>query len=372
MKPNPFHLSGYTSSEFFCNRDNERLRIIDSVLNRRNITIISPRRMGKTGLILHSFYIFSKEKDLIPVYFDILGTTELKEFTEAFGNALLQSVGKTVRGLKKLLKQLAHLRPEISFSPLNGEPKISLEIRNESEAISSLDTIFRLIASENKNFVIAIDEFQQISEYPEKNIEAILRSHIQQSNNSSFIFSGSKKHLLADMFSKPSRPFFSSTELMFLETIEEDDYREFILRHFSAANKEITDSALNMIFKVTRRHTFYTQFLCNRLFSMYKKVDLEHVEKTLMNILIENEPVFANYLNLITTTQYKTLRAIAIDGEVKSPNSNEFLQKHSLGAASSVSQAVDSLIDKEFIMREKGALILQDKFLREWIRMKTI
>ena len=372
MKPNPFHLSGYTSPDYFCDREEERGRISNSILSQRNITLISPRRMGKTGLILHSFYDFLGNKDIIPVYFDVLGTTKLKEFTEAFGNALLQSIGKTEGGLKKLLKQLVHLRPEINFNPLNGEPKISLDIRNEKEAVSSLDTIFRLIASKNKYFAIAIDEFQQISEYPEKNIEAILRSQIQQSNNSSFIFSGSKKHMLVDMFSKPSRPFFSSTEMMFLKTIEEKRYRDFILRHFSAARKEITDSAINMIFKVTRRHTFYTQFLCNRLFSLYKKVDLDHVEKMLITILLENEPIFANYLNLITTTQYTTLRAIAIDGEVKSPNSNEFLLRHSLGAASSVNQAINSLIDKEFVMRENGALLLQDKFFREWIRMKTI
>lgn len=372
MKHNPFLISGYMSPEYFCNRNLETDRIINSCLNQRNITLISSRRMGKTGLIFHSFYQFNEKNDVIPVYLDILSTTNLKEFTEALGNALLTSLAKTESGLKKFIKQFSHLRPELSFNPFSGEPKMSLGIRNSDEALSSLEAIFHIISERKTLFIIAIDEFQQIMEYPEKNIEAILRTHIQQLGNSSFIFSGSKKHLLSNMFSKPSRPFFSSTEMLFLNVIDKSDYTLFIENHFYAARKSISPEAIEKIFLHTGLHTFYTQLLCNRLYSLYSKITEKDVEKLLLTILQENQPVYANYLNLLTSTQYKVLRAIALEGEVSSPNAKDFLRKHELGAASTVSQAVDSLIEKEFITRENNTLSLQDKFLREWIRMKSL
>lgn len=371
MKQNPFILSGYKGPEYFCDRENEKNRILGSIRNQRNITIASPRRMGKTGLILHTFHELSGDKSIYPVYFDVLGTTNLGEFSEFFGNALLGSVARTDRGFKRIMKQLIHLRPELRFDPLSGEPKISFDIRNQNDALTSLDSIFNLIKGKEGWFVVAIDEFQQILQYPEKNMEAILRSYVQQTTNTVFIFSGSKRHLLADMFSNPARPFFGSTEMLFLETVPAEDYHNFIKFHFTNARKEIEDVAIDRIFSVTALHTYYIQFLCNRLYSSFNRIRPDHVESTLVTILRENEAVYANYLNVLTTTQFRTLRAIAVEGEVESPNSKEFLQKYDLGAASTVSQAILSLIAKEFIMRDQNKLVVQDKFFREWLKLKS-
>ena len=233
-----------------------------------------------------------------------------------------------------------------------------------------MDMVFGLMAENKKPFVIAIDEFQQIAAYPEKNIEAILRAHVQKQAQTNFIFSGSKKHMLSAMFSKPSRPFFNSTQMMFLEPIDRDVYFEFIHSHFTSRGKQISNEALERIATYTQLHTFYVQFLCNRLFSNFKKVDEKEVDSILHTILRENEPIYASYLNLLTISQYKTLRAIAAEGIVENPTSGRFLSAHQLGAASSVSQAVSSLINKEFLQNDSGRLSVQDKFLAQWIRTK--
>lgn len=370
MKHNPFILSGYNSPEYFCNRDIETRRLINAIENQRNITLISPRRIGKTGLIMHTFNQLSKDKSLVPIYFDIMGTTSLKEFAEVFSSAVIRSISKTESAIKSLLKKLASLRPGLSFDPLSGEPRISLDIRNEQEAGLSLNLLFSLVAENKKSFVVAIDEFQQITSYPEKNVEAILRSHVQQTGNISFVFSGSKKHMLSEMFSQPSRPFFSSTEMMFLEVIDHREYFDFIRSHFSKKGKSIQDDALNSIAGYTGMHTFYVQFLCNRLFSIFKNVSSEEVKQTMQKILSENQPVYASYLNLLTTTQYRILRAIALEGVVESPTAGSFLARYEIGAASTVSQAVESLARKEFIDKESGHWSLQDKFFAQWIRSK--
>ena len=326
--------------------------------------------MGKTGLIRHVYHQMSKKNDWLPVYFDIMGTTGFDEFAEVFCNAVLQSMSKSERAWKGFLKKLGSLRPALAFDSLTGEPRISLDIRSSEEVELTLDSVFRLMDEKNKSFVIAIDEFQQISSYPQKNVEAVLRTYIQKQTHASFIFSGSKKHMLSAMFSRPSRPFFNSTQMMFLENIEREAYFDFIRAHFSKRGKQIHKEALDRIAEYTQLHTFYVQFLCNRLFSIHKKVGAGEVDKLLYTILRENEPIYASYLNLLTISQYRTLRAIALEGTVESPTSGSFLSKHQLGAASSVSQAVSSLTKKEFIHNDSGRLSVQDKFLAQWIRTK--
>jgi len=370
MKLNPFLITGYKSPEYFCDRDIETGRLLSAIENQRNITLISSRRMGKTGLILHAFEQLNKDKSRLPIYFDIMGTTRLDEFAEGFSNAVIRVISRSDNALKGFLKKLAALRPGLSFDPLSGEPRISLDIRNEQDVTLSLNLLFELIAGEKRSFIVAIDEFQQISSYPEKNVEAILRSHIQQVTNMNFVFSGSKKHMLSEMFSQPSRPFFSSTEMMFLDAIDQKEYFKFIRSHFEARGKSIGEDALESIAEYTEMHTFYVQFLCNRLFSSFKRVGAREVKDSMHMILRENEPIYANYLNLLTTIQYRVLRAIAMEGVVESPTSGKFLARHQLGAASTVSQAVESLTGKEFIQNEAGRLILQDKFLAQWIRSK--
>lgn len=370
MKYNPFLITGYKSPEYFCNRVIEADRLQNAIDNQRNMTLISSRRMGKTGLIMHVFDQLSSNSSYIPVYFDIMGTTGFDEFTEVFCNAVLQTVPKTESAWKGFLKKLAAIRASLGFDPLTGEPRISLDIRNDKEVELSLDLLFSFIAKKKKFFVVAIDEFQQISSYKQKNVEAILRSYVQKVQNISFIFSGSKKHMLSEMFSQPSRPFFNSTEMMFLEVINQDDYFDFIRSHFSNNGKHIDEKALDSIADYTGLHTFYVQFLCNRLFSAFKKVTDMEVKTTIRTILSENEAIYASYLNLLTTNQYKTLRAIAMDRVVENPTSGAFLSKHHLGAASSVSQSVSSLIGKEFIHNDSGQLSVQDKYLAQWIRSK--
>jgi hypothetical protein len=65
-----------------------------------------------------------------------------------------------------------------------------------------------------------IDEFQQVAEYQEEGAEALLRSYIQFLPNTGFIFSGSRQHLMAEMFLSAKRPFYQSTQIMSISAID--------------------------------------------------------------------------------------------------------------------------------------------------------
>lgn len=345
--------------------------MLNAINNGRHVTLFSPRRMGKTGLIRHLFYYASKKKEFTPVYLDIMATTCLREFTEVFGKAVLTAIGKNEAIMKKILKRLSFLRLKLTIDHLTGEPALSLDVNNAREAEKSLDTIFRYLSDQSYRIAIAIDEFQQITNYPEKNLEAILRTHLQTVNNVCIIFSGSRKHILTEIFSSPDRPFYNITEMMEISNIEPEIYKAFITGKFKKGSISISGAALDRIVEITGLHTFYVQYFCNRLFSEHKSIGTDDVDQTLITILRENEPVYASYLNLLTTMQYRVLKAIAQNDGIDNPLSKEFLSKYNLGAASSVSQAIKSLSEKEFVFYSNSRYRLNDVFLAQWIIYKT-
>ena len=371
MKQNPFIISGYVSPTYFCDREMETARMINAIENSRHITLFSPRRMGKTGLIRHLFYVAGKRKEFTPVYLDIMATTSLREFTEVFGKSVLTAIAKNEAFMRKILKHLSALRLKLTIDHLTGEPALSLDVHNAGEAEKSLDSIFRYLEEQPYRIAIAIDEFQQITSYPEKNLEAILRTHLQTVNNVSMIFSGSRKNILTEIFSSANRPFYNITEMMEIGGIEPDVYKTFIREKFRKGSFSISTAALDRIAEITGFHTFYVQYFCNRLYSEQKNIDTDDVDRSLITILRENEPVYASYLNLLTTMQYRVLKAIALNDGIDNPLSKEFISEYYLGAASSVSQAIKSLSDKEFVFYSKNRYRLNDVFLGQWIIYKT-
>lgn len=372
MESNPFLISGYVSPKYFCDREIETTAITEALLNRRHLTLFSPRRMGKTGLIMHVFYLGLNQKAFVPVYVDIMATTSLHEFVETLGKALFMTVAKNESALKKILKKLALLRPKLTIDEFTGSPSVTLSVSAGQDAVNSLEAIFKYFSTQKTQFVLAIDEFQQVTDYPEKNVEALLRSFVQQSTNVTILFSGSRKHILTGIFSDPDRPFYNSTQIMEIGKINAESYTHFINERFSSPSRSITAPAVEMILDFTSLHTFYVQFMCNRLYSSFrKKVDIAQVKQMLLKIINENEPIYGGYINLITSLQFRVLRAIAINNGIRNPTSSEFLDNYSLGASSSVNLAIKSLQDKGFISNENLVYYMNDQFFRQWLIYKA-
>ena len=210
---NPFVYKGYEGPQYFCDREKETENMVNALQNGRNLTVFSPRKIGKTGLIKHVFHrINEKNKDAICIYLDIFATQNLQDFVQALGAAIVEEAVEREKSIvAKAFNSFKAWRPVLSYDSLTGLPSISVNIEPAHEE-HTLKSIFDHIESLKKDVYIAIDEFQQIANYPEKGTEALLRTHIQFSH-AGFIFSGSRQHLMAEMFSSPKRPFYQSTEL---------------------------------------------------------------------------------------------------------------------------------------------------------------
>jgi hypothetical protein len=219
---------------------------------------------------------------------------------------------------------------------------------------------------------VAFDEFQTIAEYKDVKMEALLRTYIQQLKNVQFIFAGSKKHVMAQMFTSAKRPFYRSTQMMNIDVIDEVAYYQFACKHFAAHCQQINRDVFHELYTMVDGYTWYVQVLLNRLYQSGVEVIDSHAVKTALNKLIqEEEPAYQTYCRLITDRQLQVLRAIAKEGIVKEPGSNQFLQKYQLGAYSTVRGAILTMIDKELLYQnDDGNYLVYDKFFSYWLQQR--
>ena len=185
---NPFSLVPYLSKSTFCDREKEVQLLCEYIQNGSNITLISPRRYGKTGLIYRTFdEINSLKLPLQTFYVDIYATQSLDDFVEKLTEGLANVLNKG-SVLKSLLKSISNIRPVLTYDTITHKAKLSFTFANEQEKKASIQNIFNFLETQGTRILLAIDEFQQIREYEGVNMEALLRSYIQPLKNVQFIF----------------------------------------------------------------------------------------------------------------------------------------------------------------------------------------
>lgn len=353
MQMNPFILEPYRSKDLFCDREEETNQIIDYLNNGRNITLISPRRLGKTGLIMRVFdEIGERQSDTDTFYVDISSSQGLDDFIRLLAESVA-GVLKHKNKISSFFKTLAGIRPLISYDAVTGAPEISITYRNERDQELTLKSIFQYLERHNKKVVLAIDEFQQIREYEKLNMEAVLRTYIQPLHNVRFLFCGSRKHTMTDIFSNARKPFYESTTFVPLGKLDTSVYGQFISNLFQRGGKNISREEVNHIIDWTRDHTFYTQTLCNELFlSDPATITMADVLEAERKILVANKDRFLELQRLLTAAQWRLLKAIAKEGSVQHPTASSFIQKYRLGSGAAVSKNVRSLVEKELILVE--------------------
>ncbi len=373
---NPFIYRAYQSKELFCDRQKELQKLIENALSGADTTLIAQRRIGKTGLIYRLFDEIKTEGiPLTPIYIDIFATRSLEDLVKVLSEAILSEFPEQTSIGKRFSQFIRSLRPMISYDPLTSAPQLQLTMQTQQEKEQTLGQLLTFLDTQDTHVLLAIDEFQQIRNYPENNVEALLRTHIQRLNNVTFLFCGSKRHLMLDIFSSERNPFYRSTEFLALDKISADAYAEFIQQKFRQADIDIDTEAVSYILDWTRRHTYFTQRLCHTVFNMAEKsVNVDFVKQAAAGILQSDTIVFNQYQQILTAGQWDFLIAVAKEGEARQITSQKFLQKYKLGNASSVNRMVKSLIEKDLLNEDtengKPVYSLNDVFLSRWLASK--
>ena len=368
---NPFVCLGYEGPDYFCDRTEETEKMVSYLRNGANITLVSPRKIGKTGLIHHVFHqIKQQDPKAVCLYLDIFATKNQQDFVKMLGEAVVADVVERQKSLlKKAMERIGWLKPSVTLDPLTGQPTFSVNVdRQHSEA--TIRNIFDYLNESKSEVYVAIDEFQTITHYPEKGTEAMLRSHIQFIHNVHFIFSGSRQHLMYEMFGSPKRPFYQSTSMVSLSPLHEEIYFDFAQRQFAARRGQISQDVFHELYTRFDGWTWYVQLVLNRLFMTTRQATRpQQVTEAILSILADKTPQYESFIMLLSDNQLNLLKAIASDGHVEQPTSSDFISRHSLPGASSSKAALDYLLAHELVYRDPACgYIVYDRFMSLWLK----
>ena len=369
LQNNPFLTEGYLSPEYFCDRVEETALLTRHLTNGCNVALIAPRRMGKSGLIYNCFNEEEIRNNYHCIYIDIYETKNLNEFVYVMGKGILLELKSQGRKVwESFLNIMQSLKSTITFD-INGNPEWNVGLGDIASPDITLDEIFEYLNHADKPCIVAIDEFQTIAGYPEKTVEAALRKRIQNCHNAKFVFSGSKRHMMALMFASESRPFYNSSSIMGLEPINKEAYFDFANHHLSKTNRSISHEAFDWIYQSFDGITWYIQYILNMLYThaiSESAITTEDAKSVMTAILSHHRFVYESLLFQLSPKQKQVLLAIANEGNATGVTSQAFLQKYKLGS-STVQGAIKVLTERDFISYDNDSYQVSDRFFREWI-----
>lgn len=372
---NPFYITGIIPEPYFCDREKETAWMVQTLKNKAHILLTSPRRMGKTQLIRHVFEQPAIKDNCYTFYTDIYPTTSLHEFVLFLSKEIYSVlVPKGKAALDKFLTALRSLAGSFGYDPIASTPIFDVKLGDIRTPELTLEEIFNYLEHADKPCVFAIDEFQQIAYYPEKNVEATLRTHIQKMSNCMFIYAGSNRHILENMFNSSAQPFYNSAEQLYLDCIAKDVYTGFAEEQFTKAGRTIAPEAASHTYDLFEGHTYYVHNVLHNAFAYIdsdKVIDIDDIDKTLSDILEEKGRTFASVMNQLNYQQKETLVAIAKEGKATGVTSVTFVKKHTLKSPSSVQYAINTLLEKQLLTYHNEGRTkvyrVSDRFMEMWI-----
>ena len=367
---NPFFIGRYAGERYFCDREKDTEILIKHIENGRNVALISPRRLGKSGLMHHTFAQGRIKENFTPIYIDIYATKNLTEFAKTLSEGIVKAVRQQEGWAEKIMRFIKSLRVGFNVDPMTGSTSFEIGVGDIEHPDKTIREAFEYIESFDRPCILAIDEFQQIREYPETTTEAFIRTIVQQCSKTRFIFCGSKRHMMTDIFYSPSKPFFQSVINQSLKPIPMDTYVEFAGRLFAERGKFLDKFTAELVYKMFDGCTWYMQMIMNELFALTEKGTIctrEYIDIAWDNIILAQEDRFQAILFSLAPKQKEVLFAIAKERKVEGITSAEFVKRHRLVSASSVQAALKPLLKNDIVTNEDGTYRIYDHFFADYL-----
>lgn len=369
---NPFVIGKYVSKEYFCDRIRETEMLKHHIENGRNVTIMSERRMGKTGLIEHTFANALNEDDYYTFIIDIYTAQNLREMVCLLANEVFKKIVRRQPLFAKLTQIVHSLKTTITYNTITGEPEVGFGIGEINSPEVTLDELFAYLEQADKPCIIAIDEFQKIADFEEQNIEAILRTKIQHLRNTQFIFAGSERHLLERIFNDSQIPFYNSVVFMQLLPIDRKEYTIFCKRLFEENGKNVDEAFVEGVYDYFHGVTWYMQLSMNEAYSLTspgKSTGTDMLQTVLTHMVDTKRFTFEDKYATLTEKQKSVVKAMASEyPATSSPTSKDFIMKYNLKTASSVQTALKGLVDKGVVCEWRGSKQISDLLFALWLK----
>ncbi len=360
---------GLAQGEAFCNRQEEMQRLSSNIFHAKPTLIMSPRRYGKTSLALNTIV-----KSKLPfAHIDFFSEISLADIENSImkgvGSAISQIIPAPQRALKTAQEFFAEMKVKLALQGSGATIEFERQPQEQHNLKSVLAKFDHLAQTHRKKVVLFMDEFQRLSQIQgDISIEGTIRHIAQQSKNIVFIFSGSNRHLLKQMFEDKSRPFYKLCDRIILNRIAAEHYQT----HIHHASKQtwrqiITEKVVELILSLTELHPYYVNLVCSRLWLNKKPPTLQEVKACWDQLAIEDRSQIAAELDLLSNNQRKLLISLARHGNTSALLSKEFSRLANL-STSSVAQALAVLEKKDYIYQDvAGCYQLIDPLMKKVI-----
>ena len=368
----PFIFGRIATDENFTDREKETEHLVNNFESLINTVIISPRRWGKSSLVHRAADIAMRADENIRICtIDLFNVKTEEQFYTVLARNLIQGTSsrweEAVENAKKFFSRLV---PKISVGAGPGS-EISIDFDWEemkSNPDEILDLSERIAEAKGVKIVVCIDEFQNIAEFEDPLFfQRRLRAHWQRHKKVSYCLYGSKRHMMMEVFTDSSMPFYKFGDIFFLNKIDTEHFIPFITERFSSTGKSITEDASRNIVSLADNHPYYVQQLSQLSWLRTSgQCDVETVVKAHLSLVEQFSLLFSNLMETLTFQQTCYLHAL-IAGE-KSITSAETMYRYHISSATAASRSLKTLIKKDILDSTSGEISFQDPIFEYWLR----
>lgn len=375
---NPFKYGTIVTGKDFADRKDELKMLVQELTSGQNMIVYSPRRYGKSSLMINVLETL-KKNGILTAYIDLYGCVFLSDLVDDLvEKTVLPAYGTLEKTSKFLRSAFSGIRPEFTVNS-DGSFKVSLkkEVAAQGEKAvldKILDAPEELAKAKDKPLVVVFDEFQEIVNLDGEVLENLMRSHFQHHEHVSYVFMGSKRHILEEIFEDANRPFYRFAKPFPLDKIPLNEFKKFITTKFKETNIHIDESTIDLSLKFTDGHPYFTQQLCHELWNIAcenKTVNETDVNKAIQELLRIHKDLFVKQWDSLTIHQKKLLVGLSGEEQVTKPYASAFIEKYELISPSQVYRALEPLLKDGTVEKIDDTYSLTDVFFKEWIKSKT-
>ena len=366
---NPFKYGCVVEGENYCRRPELQRQLGELIKSGQNVVVQGPRRMGKTSLVVETV---KSLRGVSLLYVDLFSVKSIGDFCRKVVAAAAKCGKRSF--LDRTAELVRNLRPVFSVDRDTGAPTITVDLK-AARSVESVEEVMDMIASHSaaKRFCVVFDEFQDVLDIPDADsILASLRSKIQFLPGTPFVFLGSVRNRMRDIFDSPRSPFFKSAISFGVDRIEEKAMTDFLIRRFRTGNRAIDRETVGKILSAADHISGDVQELCETTWLVTvdgQTITKEDVAKGLEAVFARESRAFTSTFGRLTAVQSNVLRGLAeVDG-IKL-FSGGFMETYGIRNVGSVSKALKRLVSDEIIYEFNGEYLFENPFFREWVRRR--
>ncbi len=368
MTENPFRYGKTVDGPYFYGRINELEEIKSSMRNAMNLIIYSPRRIGKSSLVIKALKDLEAEGHPT-VYIDFFKVSSREKFIELYARELMRGQSNWAKGLKWIQGLIRGIQPVMGLDQ-SGTPELRLSI-DPQQVVRAFEDVINIPAqaAKGKCWVIVFDEFQEIEKLNGDSFEKELRASFQHHTNAGYTFLGSQRHLMLNMFSRKERAFYNFGKLFRLQKPSEEESMHFLTQRFRAGGYPVSEELVRQILDQTCNIPYYLQYLSAEIWALAKLASAspnDIYQSALDRLLINQADYFQGIRTQLTAFQSKVLTSVALHGY--GSYESEFLQAYRLFPTSSIQKAYSRMVELDILEKEGNRFRVTDPFFEVWLK----